>query len=56
MVLKLTYRFPTEVFSSNDAVWSAESAMQPLYGRLAAPSNPIMNGFRETRDSGATTN
>lgn len=56
MDFKLTYRFPTEVFSSKEAVCSADNAMQPLYGKLAAPSNPIMNGFRETRDSGATTN
>lgn len=49
-------RLPMQFVSSNSADCSAVSATQPAYGRLAAPSKPMINGFREMRDSGATTN
>lgn len=49
------YLFPAQLCSSNPAVFRAVSATHPLYGRLAAPSNPMMNGLRPTRDSDATT-
>lgn len=44
------------VISSKEAFCKANNAVQPLYGKLAAPSNPIINGFLDMRDSGATTN
>lgn len=43
------------VFSFKLAVFKAISATHPLYGKLAAPSNPIIKGLRPTRDSGTTT-
>lgn len=49
-------RFPMQFVSSNWAAFNAVSAAQPLYGRLAAPSKPMINGLREIRDSLATTN
>lgn len=55
MGMMLSHRFPIDVVSSKEAAWSADNAMHPLYGKLAAPSKPMINGFRDMRDSGATT-
>lgn len=49
-------RFPMQFVSSNSADCNAVRATQPLYGRLAAPSKPMINGLRDILDSEATTN